>query len=77
MSVLRINNNQYLEALNLQNNAFLPVKNFMNRKEFFSVVDKMKLPNGKIFPLPIFLNINKKIKDKIQKKIKFSLFFKK
>jgi len=76
MSILRINNDQYLEALNLENNVFLPVRNFMNKKEFSSVVDKMKLPNGKIFPLPIFLSVNKKIKEKVEKEKKISLSFK-
>ena len=76
MKKIIITNSQYLEALNLQNGTFLPVKHFMNKKEFYSVINNMKLLNGQIFPLPIFFNINKKQKKSIENQKLIYLFFK-
>jgi sulfate adenylyltransferase len=39
--------------------GFSPLKTFMNRANYESVLEKMRLANGTIFPLPITLSVNK------------------
>lgn len=70
MNQIKLNFNQYLELEKLGKNVFLPVKNFMNKKEFYTVVNQMKYKN-QIFPLPIILDVDKKkYKSLIKKKNK-------
>lgn len=38
--------------------SFSPLKGFMKKSEILSVLDYLRLPNGVIWPLPIFLQIN-------------------
>ena len=67
---------QYLELEKLGLGVFAPVRNFMVRKEFFSVVNKSKTPKGDLFPIPIFLDVNQRNKKKIKINKKIDLFFK-
>ena len=60
MSKIDINFNQYLELEKLGTGVFEPVKDFMKKNEFSSVVDKM-IYKKKIFPLPIILDLKEKI----------------
>ncbi|MEM9107719.1 MAG: sulfate adenylyltransferase [Pseudomonadota bacterium] len=57
MSTLVLNRNQYLELEKLSLGAFAPVRGFMTEKEFHSVVNEMRLPDGSPFPLPIVLQV--------------------
>ena len=59
MHKININFQEYLELERLSDNSFLPVKNFMKKKEAISVINKMRYKN-KIFPLPILLSIELK-----------------
>ena len=59
MHKININFQEYLELERLSDNSFLPVKNFMKKKEAISVINKMRYKN-KIFPLPILLSIEPK-----------------
>ena len=69
MTKINLNFNQYLELEKLGSGVFKPVKNFMKKKEFYNVVNKMKFKK-EIFPIPIFLDISEnKKKKKIKKKI--------
>lgn len=58
MSELVLNRWQYLELEKLGLGAFHPLDGFMNEDEFNAVVDKMRLPNGEVFPLPVVLDVN-------------------
>eukprot|EP00808_Paulinella_micropora_P013710 g31995.t1 len=42
----------------LLNGGFTPLNGFMTKKEYDSVVDTMRMPDGKLFPLPITLDIS-------------------
>lgn len=46
--------------------AFFPLKGFMNKKDYKSVVKNMRLSNGTIWPIPIVLPINEQTKNKIK-----------
>ena len=63
MNEINVNFNQYLELEKLGSGVFYPVKNFMTRNEFESVVNNMRFKK-KIFPLPIVLDVKNKPKFK-------------
>eukprot|EP00457_Paulinella_chromatophora_P004599 gb/GEZN01004611.1/.p1 GENE.gb/GEZN01004611.1/~~gb/GEZN01004611.1/.p1 ORF type:complete len:610 (+),score=52.82 gb/GEZN01004611.1/:77-1906(+) len=43
----------------LLNGGFTPLNGFMNQKEYNSVVDTMRMPDGNLFPIPITLDLTK------------------
>ena len=57
MSDLHLTKNQYLEVEKLALGAFAPLDGFMNEEEFHCVVNKLRLPNGEPFPLPVVLDL--------------------
>ena len=63
----KLNYKQYSDYINISSGVFNPIKNFVNEKQFNSIL-KYQLLNKKFFPLPIFFGINKQqyllIKDK-------------
>jgi len=42
------------------NGGFYPLNSFLNKKDYNSVIDKMRLSNGKLWPIPITLDISEK-----------------
>jgi len=42
------------------NGAFSPIKGFMNKQDYDSVLKNMRLENGELWPMPINLDLNKK-----------------
>ncbi|MBI4179213.1 sulfate adenylyltransferase [bacterium] len=56
-ATIPINRNQYLELEKISFGAFAPVSGFMTEREFHSVVNEMRLPDGQPFPLPIVLDL--------------------
>jgi len=75
MKNINLNFNQYLELEKLGNGVFNPVDSFMKKKDFYSVVNRMKYKK-KIFPIPIILDITKEEKKKILNDKKVILVFK-
>ena len=60
---LDVNENIAMDIEQLTNGGFSPLKTFMNKKELDSVLENMRLPSGKIWPIPIlFPKPNKEIK---------------
>ena len=45
--------------------SFSPLTGFMTKEEYNSVLDKMRLGNGKLFPIPIILDVNEKFSQKL------------
>lgn len=77
MIKINLNFRQYLELEKLGFGSFLPVKDFMKKKEVLSVVNN-QIYRKKIFPLPIILDIEQNIAEKIKTKTKvINLFYKK
>ena len=72
MNGLKLNQNQFSDLINLNNKVFFPLVNFVNKKDFESIIKK-SLFNKKFFPYPIFFGINKK--NYINIKIKRVNFF--
>ena len=70
-----LNFRQYLELEKLGDGALAPVYSFMKKKEVLSVANNVNY-RGKIFPLPIILDVSEKIATSIKKKKFINLFFK-
>ncbi|MCE5317010.1 MAG: bifunctional sulfate adenylyltransferase/adenylylsulfate kinase [Parachlamydia sp.] len=49
----------------LMNGGFAPLDGFMDSKTYDRVVQEMRLPDGSVWPMPIVLDINDKIRQKI------------
>jgi len=47
------------------NGGFSPLKGFLNRKDYDSVLKNMRLNNGSLWPIPITLDITNEISDKL------------
>lgn len=45
----------------LMNGGFNPLEGFMGKEDYFSVLNHMRLSNGSLWPIPIVLDVNKKI----------------
>ena len=54
-----LNERQKCDLELLLNGAFNPLKGFMKKEEYNSVLDNMKLLSGDIWPMPITLDISK------------------
>lgn len=65
MNELHIDRDQFLELQKIGIGAFAPIKGFMNEEDFLSVVKFLKLKNGEIFPLPVYLDISKEDADRL------------
>ena len=61
-----LNKRQVNDLELLLDGSFSPVNYYMNKNEYLSVLDNMRLLNGELFPLPINLMINKKKYDEIK-----------
>jgi len=58
MAEIVLSRQNFLEFSNLAHDVFQPLKGFMDEDEFRGVVEHMRLPNGSVFPLPVFLDID-------------------
>ena len=71
----KLNYKQYSDFVNLTNNVFYPLKNFVNKQEFNSILQKQKVKN-KFFPFPIFFSLKKNQFDKIKDKENLTFVYK-
>ncbi len=53
--------------------AFSPLDGFVGKKDYETIVEKMRLSNGLIFPIPITLQVNKETYEKVKNQKKISL----
>ena len=51
----------------LLNGAFSPLNGFMNRQDYESVIETMRLSNGQLWPIPIVFDVYEKMKDLVHK----------
>ena len=63
MTQLDLNKRQYLELEKLGLGALAPLDGFMSEAAFQSVVSDMRLPDGRVFSLPVFLDVSARIAD--------------
>ena len=64
--IIDISFDSYLELEKISNGSFHPLQGFMTEEDFISVCNKMRLQNGKLFPLPVILPLLESHIDKIK-----------
>lgn len=57
---------QFCDLELLMNGAFSPLRGFMTREAYESVLEKMRLPNGLLWSIPITLDVPDAIADKLE-----------
>jgi len=60
LNSLTLSDRQVCDLELILNGAFSPLKGFMNKKDYDSVLDNMRLDNGNLWPIPITLDVNEK-----------------
>ena len=63
---ITLNSKQLCDFELLVNGGFAPLKGFMNKSDYNSCVNNMRLSNGKIWAMPITLCINESQKTELQ-----------
>ena len=76
MSKLSLTQNQYSDLLNLTNNAFYPLKNFVTQNEFELIVNESRYKK-KFYPFPIFFGVNLNNFNNIMHAKKIDFYYKK
>lgn len=56
--------------------GFSPLEGFINKKDYISVIENMRLTDGTIWPLPITLSISDEEKNEIKSEKEISLYYK-
>ncbi|MCC7418379.1 MAG: sulfate adenylyltransferase [Acidobacteria bacterium] len=65
MTEIALNKRQYLELEKIGLGALAPLEGFMTEPAFTSVVGRMRLPSGEVFPLPVTLDVDRVTADQI------------
>ena len=60
-----LNTRQLCDLELLLNGGFSPLTGFMNKKDYTSVINTMRLTNGALWPIPITLDIHQALADKL------------
>tara|TARA_Y100000310_G_scaffold337758_1_gene425674 strand:- start:303 stop:1346 length:1044 start_codon:yes stop_codon:yes gene_type:complete len=63
---LKLEYNNFLDVINLNFKVYNPLKEFVSKRNFISIVKKKRLTNNKFFPIPIFINISQNLYDKLK-----------
>ena len=71
----KLNYKQYSDYINVTSGIFYPTKNFVNQREFNTILYDQTL-NKKFFPLPIFFGLKKKQYENIKNKRNLTLKYK-
>ena len=61
LSQIKVSLDDYYELKNIKEKVYYPLNKLVDRKNFKSILNNYKLTSGKIFPLPIFLSVEKNI----------------
>jgi sulfate adenylyltransferase len=62
---LNLNERQLCDLELLINGAFTPLTGFMTEEEYISVLEKMRLPNGILWPMPIVLDVGETVPHRV------------
>ena len=52
----------------IMNGGFYPLDGFLRQKDYEEVVENMRMANGKIWPIPITLDVSKEFADTVKPK---------
>ena len=70
---ITLNSRQLCDIELILNGAFNPLDSFLNKSDYDSVLDTMRLENGKLWPIPINLDLTKEQIDLIENDEKIAL----
>ncbi|MBI2043926.1 sulfate adenylyltransferase [Candidatus Pacearchaeota archaeon] len=73
---IEINEETLMDAEQIAIGAFSPIDGFLGRDDFNSVVDKMKLSNGVVWPLPITFSVSQDIRTNLKEGESIALKYK-
>jgi sulfate adenylyltransferase len=73
--IISLREDQYQELEKLGTGVFNPVMNFMDESTFISVCEKMRLPSGELFPLPILLDVDQEIAKNVENSSLIELWY--
>ena len=62
---IKLSENQKLDVFQIAVGAYSPLEGFMTKSELNSVLKNIKLPNGITWPLPILLDVDEPVSNKI------------
>ena len=65
---INISHKNLLDIINLHYKVFYPIKEFVGKKDFLSIIYNYRTTNNIFFPMPIYLNIKEKEYRSIKKK---------
>lgn len=66
---LNLSDRQLLDLELILNGGFYPLKGFLNQEDYDSVVDRMRLKSGAVWPMPITLDVEKFLGYKVGEEI--------
>ena len=75
MEKFKINYQVLTDFINIHFKIFYPLKKFLSEDDFYNVIHKKKLKNGKFFPFPIFLSLSKKNYNKFKNQKKIQIIY--
>lgn len=55
---LLVDDNKLQDIININSGAFAPLAGFLREEDFLSVVENMRLADGRVWPIPIVLDID-------------------
>lgn len=65
-TVLRLTKRQLCDLECLLNGTFAPLTGFLNREDYHSVCKNMRLADGRLWPMPITLDVSESFANKVQ-----------
>ena len=66
-TTLKISESQTQDAENIAQGVFSPLEGFMGQDDFLSILDRMRLKSGEVWPIPIALDISGSEKERLEK----------
>ncbi len=61
-----LNQRQHCDLEMIMDGSFAPIESFLNKQDYECVLENMRLKNGKLWPIPVVLDISQKQLEKIQ-----------
>lgn len=68
LPIVQLNENQLMDLEQIAIGTFSPLEGFMNQVELESVLEKMRLPSGVVWPMPIILDVSEEVASSVVEK---------
>jgi len=66
MPSMKVNHDTWLEVSNIVDGTFSPIKGFLGKEDYGSVVHDMCLCSGDVWPIPISLDVSKEVVQELE-----------